>query len=170
MLADHPTIALDPIPGYPGYLACRLGVIFSLNNRSRKLRGTPTPLSHEVSYNGYLRVVIYVNRKRIKKLVHHLILETYIGPRPEGMECCHGPGGQSDNSIGNLRWGTKQENTNDVIAAGSQRGENNASSRLSPIDIPIIRAMRPVDAARKYGIRREYAWQIKNRLAWKHIP
>lgn len=170
MIPDHPTIALDPIPGHPGYLACRLGAVFSLNNRSRRLRGTAIPLDYDIGKNGYFRVTMYVGGRRIKRLVHHLILETYTGPRPVGMECLHGPGGQSDNSAGNLRWGTRRENHDDTISAGSHKGERNSSAKLDPIDIPIIRTMKPSEAARKYGITRQSAWRIIHRLTWNHIP
>lgn len=42
--------------------------------------------------------------------VHRLVLEAFVGSCPEGMECCHGPGGPTDNRLVNLRWDTHQAN------------------------------------------------------------
>jgi len=45
--------------------------------------------------------------------VHLLVLEAFHGPRPYGMEGCHGPGGRQDNRAMALRWGTHRENERD---------------------------------------------------------
>ena len=42
--------------------------------------------------------------------LHLLVLEQFHGPRPYGMEGCHGPGGRQDNRASELRWGTHREN------------------------------------------------------------
>lgn len=46
-------------------------------------------------------------------LVHRLILETFVGPCPEGMECCHLNGDPQDNRLENLRWDTPTANAKD---------------------------------------------------------
>jgi hypothetical protein len=158
MFATHPTIALDPIPGFPGYLANRLGIIFSVKTRDRLAR----PLNLHQNDKGYLRVFLRLNKCTSRRYVHRLILETFVGPCPLGMECLHGPGGKLDNSIGNLRWGTPIENRLDW--------NSNGNGKLGPADIPAIRVMRPADAARKYGISRQHVWAIKNRFSWEDIP
>lgn len=43
-------------------------------------------------------------------LVHHAVLEAWVGPRPEGMECDHINGDSLDNRLENLEWVTHQEN------------------------------------------------------------
>lgn len=42
--------------------------------------------------------------------VHRLVLESFIGPCPEGMEACHLNGNGFDNRIENLRWDTHEAN------------------------------------------------------------
>lgn len=59
--------------------------------------------------DGYLRVKISGQRM----LVRHLVMAAWIGECPPGMERPHGPGGQKDNSVTNLRFGTHQENERD---------------------------------------------------------
>jgi hypothetical protein len=83
-MSDHPTIELTPIPNRPGYLASRLGVIFSTRRKGSRY-GTypPTPLTENVNGNGYKRVAITVNRITKQEFVHKLILETFVGPCPE---------------------------------------------------------------------------------------
>lgn len=45
--------------------------------------------------------------------VHDLVLLAFVGPKPEGQEVCHGPAGQVDNSLVNLRYDTRRENALD---------------------------------------------------------
>lgn len=59
--------------------------------------------------DGYLCVKI--SGETVK--VHHLVLEAFHGPRPYGLEGCHGPGGSQDNRAEVLRWDTHQENLKD---------------------------------------------------------
>lgn len=50
--------------------------------------------------------------------VHRLVLEAFVGPAPEGTECCHNDGNPANNRLINLRWDTRQENALDVVRAG----------------------------------------------------
>jgi len=59
--------------------------------------------------DGYLCVKIRGETVR----VHHLVLEAFHGPRPYGLEGCHGPGGSQDNRAEVLRWDTHRENERD---------------------------------------------------------
>jgi hypothetical protein len=42
-----------------------------------------------------------------------LVLEAFVGPRPPDGVACHWDDNAEDNSIGNLRWGTRAENCRD---------------------------------------------------------
>jgi hypothetical protein len=132
-MIDYPSIALDPIPGCPGYVS------------------------------------ICVNGNVVCRKVYHLILETYVGPCPPGMECCHGPGGKLDNSINNIRWGTKKENDAEKSAAGLLKGEKNGNAKLTEKDIRSIREMNPTLASRQYKISERQAINIIQRRAWSHV-
>lgn len=52
--------------------------------------------------------------------VHTVILLTFVGPRPAGMDCCHNDGNAENNRIGNLRWDTRKANRTDSIRHGTQ--------------------------------------------------
>lgn len=68
--------------------------------------------------DGYIRVKLSFNGSR-KWFVHQLVLEAFVGPPPEGCECCHGPGGPGDNRLVNLRWDTRSANRGDCIRDGN---------------------------------------------------
>jgi hypothetical protein len=57
---------------------------------------------------------------KVHQLVHQLVLEAFVGPRPDGMESLHGLGGKLDNRYPeNLRWGTSSENHLDQYRDGT---------------------------------------------------
>lgn len=54
--------------------------------------------------------------------VHRLVLEAFVGPCPEGMECCHNNGDPADNRVENLRWDSRTENILDSVRHGTHVG------------------------------------------------
>lgn len=84
---------------------------------------TGKPLAARVGTHGYLEVKPYDdNGKRQTRTVHSLVLLTFAGPCPAGMETLHGRGGPLDNRWPeNIRWGTKPENHADQVAAGTAK-------------------------------------------------
>lgn len=51
--------------------------------------------------------------------IHLLVLEAFVGPRPLGLVGCHGPGGQRNNAVDNLRWDTQRNNILDQLKYGT---------------------------------------------------
>jgi hypothetical protein len=45
--------------------------------------------------------------------VHHAVLLTYVGPRPDGHEGRHLNDDPTDNRVENLSWGTRLQNADD---------------------------------------------------------
>jgi hypothetical protein len=72
------------------------------------------------SNSGHLTVIL---GKHNTRLVHVLVLEAFVGPRPIGYEACHGLGGVSDNSLLNLRWDTRSSNNLDAVCWGKRTPE-----------------------------------------------
>lgn len=52
------------------------------------------------------------------RLVHHLVLEAFVGPCPDGFEGCHWDGVPSNNYLSNLRWDTRESNMADMVRHG----------------------------------------------------
>lgn len=67
------------------------------------------------------RVVVNLRRdgKPRPFAVHALVLEAFVGPRPEGMECRHLDGDPTNNALANLAWGTRAENIADKRRHGT---------------------------------------------------
>lgn len=110
------------IPGYEGaYEASNLGRIRSLARRVRLVaRGTETTRSvpprilrpGRQNPSGHMTVAL---GKGNSQSVHVLILLTFVGPAPEGCECLHKDGDAANNTLENLRWGTRSENLIDIF-------------------------------------------------------
>lgn len=98
-----------PIPEFPDYYACSDGVIWS--GKANK------PLKARLDRRGYWRVNLSVAGVRSTQPVHKLVAAAYLGPA-EGRQVLHGPNGPGDNSVGNLRYGTRAENTADRYEFG----------------------------------------------------
>lgn len=118
---------------------------------------------------GYLSV--HVGRHR---LVHQLVAEVWLGPRPEGMVVCHGPNGATDNSVENLSYKTQKENIADKHRDGTRQiGTRNPVSKLTEEQVREIRAigssMKQRDLAATYGVSQRAVWQILHRLTWAHL-
>lgn len=60
---------------------------------------------------------VKLNRKRF--LIHTLVLEAFVGPRPEGAVCCHIDGDPTNNHVTNLRWGSYSDNNHDLVRHGT---------------------------------------------------
>lgn len=95
------------------------------------------------------------------RMIHRLVLETFVGPCPAGMETCH---------LHNLRWGTRADNTQDRKKHGTfTQGTHHANCRLSARDVRlIIYICRTGEFTQKeggvlYGIRQQKVSQIVNR-------
>ncbi|MGH7472727.1 MAG: NUMOD4 motif-containing HNH endonuclease [Candidatus Methylomirabilales bacterium] len=58
------------------------------------------------------------------KPVHLLVLEAFIGPRPDSMEGCHNDGDVENNKIENLRWDSRRENHLDTLRHGTNPQAN----------------------------------------------
>lgn len=69
---------------------------------------------------GHRQLGLSVNGKLHYRYVHRLVLEAFVGPCPDGMECCHSNGNPADNRVENLRWDTPSANTIDAFRHGTR--------------------------------------------------
>ena len=119
-----------PIPGHQGYEASDLGRIRSVdrviqhrNGHSQRYRGTILRPSLAGSNDGRLAVKVAGQRNRY---VHQLVLETFVGPRPQGpnIDGCHNDGDPLNNNLTNLRWDSTSENMYDKVRHGTDPHRN----------------------------------------------
>lgn len=71
------------------------------------------------SQRGHLCVLLYRNNKPVGKQISHLVLEAFVGPRPDGLLALHWDDDPLNNDLTNLRWGTHSENRLDMVRNGN---------------------------------------------------
>lgn len=114
---------------------------------------------------GYASVCLGKGNSR---LVHNLVLLTFIGPWPfPEAEGRHLNLDGWDNRLTNLAWGTRQENMRDVMLAGGRK--------VTPAQVVAIRedrasGMTGPELADKYGIHFSYALKIAKGVHHAYIP
>jgi hypothetical protein len=135
-----PNVEVRHIPGWPGYAVSDDGRVFS-SKHHKQWKQLRTHLSG--NRTRYETVILSQRITRENKLVHHLVLETFLGPCPVDMEACHNNGCTSDNTIHNLRWDLPINNSKDKIAHGTvMNGEKNPATKISDQDVALIRTLR----------------------------
>lgn len=121
---------------------------------------------------GYLVFVLIADEKRVVRRAHQLVLEAFVGLRPEGTEGCHNNGTPSDNRLSNLRWDTPRNNYLDTIKHGTQtRGERHGCSKLTEDEVRFIRssAIRRSEIAKMFGVYVSTISKIRAKKTWGHI-
>ncbi len=68
--------------------------------------------------DGYIPITLWKNGEQTVRLVHRVVLDSFVGPRPPGLEVLHGDGNRVNNALDNLSWGTHAQNQADVVAHG----------------------------------------------------
>lgn len=124
-----------PIPSFPGYAITRHGSVWS--EKSQKWL-----LTHVDNVAGYVTIGLMQNGRQHPVCVHRLLLETFVGPCPPGMQCRHLDGNKLNNDLDNLCWGTRSENYADsVVHDRHVRGERNGRSKLTNSQAVEIRGL-----------------------------
>lgn len=178
-----------PVVGYEGsYEVSDHGSIRSLDrvvsqlNRwgtitDRRLSGALLAQTPDLGKYSYGRLTVKLCKGNVCKtrLVHHLVLEAFIGPRPAGHESAHGDGNSANNNLSNLRYATPLDNTHDKNIHGTMlRGERAPNAKLTEHDVAKIRAARSggrrlEDVAAEFGISIAQVSRIHNRKRWSHV-
>ena len=99
----------------------------------------------EHTAGGYPLVEFKKDGKQVRRLVHTLVLEAFVGPRPKGYETRHLNGIKTDNRLSNLAWGTPSENGDDRIRLNEiPRGESSPTAKLT--------SQQVIEIRRRYGL------------------
>lgn len=173
--------AWKPAHGLNGYEVSNMGRVRSVTRHvadgkghQRFLRGKD--LSPRQDGKGYHQVCLCQEGTRYTKKVHILVLEAFVGPKPEGKETRHLNGDRHDNRLSNLKWGTRAENAADRTRHGSQTGEKNGRAKLTSLKVRVIRmAFRKGTKsqrmlAEKYGVSSTTISRVIRGENWAHVP
>jgi hypothetical protein len=104
-------VEIREVPGLDGYAASTDGRIW---HKCKGERWEEKPACDN-GY-GYLKAHFYTPLGRKTFKVHRIILLTFYGPKPEGMDGCHRDGNRHNNRLDNLRWDSRSNNNRDTIA------------------------------------------------------
>lgn len=153
-MANHTISDIDEqwsdIPGFEGsYQASTHGRIKSLGREIVRSTGAvqflkPRVLKHSVDNSDRHRVYLRRDGKTHTRLVHQLVLETFVGPCPDGMEVCHADDDAGNNYLSNLRYDTHREN---LIERTRNGGSHNANKDVCPRGHDLVEPnLRPHEA------------------------
>lgn len=120
----------------------------------------------------YLCVTLANGELRKQYLIHDLVLLAFVGEKPKGYEALHHDDDRYNNSISNLRYGTRQENEIDRKRNNKiWMGEKHSMAILKDNQVLEIRASTDSYAtlSEKYGVCAAHIQAIRSRRAWKHI-
>jgi len=132
----------------------------------------PRLLKFIVTPGGYRQVNLYANGKRRVVRISVLVAETFHGPRPANAVLRHLNGNRQDDRAVNLKWGTTQENNDDMRRHGTwAHGEPIHTSKLTEQDVQHILQSdeRGVDLAKRYGVTPGNICHIRKGRSWNHI-
>jgi hypothetical protein len=92
--------------------------------------------------NGRLFVCLRRGKVLRPKYLHRLVLESFIGPCPDGLEALHRDGNYLHNHLSNLRWGTHLENIHDKFVHGTMLfGQKNPAAKVTEPEVVQIREL-----------------------------
>lgn len=158
------------VPGFPGYAVDVMGNVYSCRrgNRWKKLKAVRNGY-------GYMQVSLLGNAgKMVSKIVSRVVLETFVGPKPEGMGCCHGPLGKGCDALHNLSWGTSKKNREDTNRDGNMfRGEAHHFAGMTEERARYLLSLKGTGTvrgtARREGVAPTTLGHIWDRETWKHL-
>lgn len=183
-----------PIPGWPAYAA-------SSHGRVKRILPCPMPrgrgfkpmkvLTPDRDRRGYQRVLLHRVRHKQHRLVHRLVLTTFLRPPKPHEIANHLDADVTNNHLDNLEWTTAQGNELHKMALGrTPCGDNHWSRRhpelvargirngFSKLTEETVRAVRLeympkygvlTKLARKYGTSVTSIWDIVNGKTWTHV-
>jgi DNA-binding XRE family transcriptional regulator len=166
---------LKPIPEFPGYFVDDQGNIFSQWVTGRTVIRTdrePKKLKPIITVYGYRTIVLVRDGKHIQKRIARLVLEAFVGPAPNGLVARHGVNGKKDDSLGNLRWGTQEENMADKRRDGTLvYGERQHLAKLTYVKAQEIRSLAGdftrEELAKRFGVHKDTIRDVINGRVWK---
>lgn len=169
---------MKAIEGFPGYFADTKGNIYSQWARGHQIVHTdkkPRMLKAVICGYGYRLITLVKDGKHYQRRIARLVLETFVGPAPQGSVARHGKNGQKDDSLSNLTWGTQRENMHDKRRDGTMvEGTKQWKAKLSPHKVRSIRmfskaGMDRRTLAKKYKVHPDTIRDVLNNRIWKNI-
>ncbi len=130
-LNDLQSIEIQGIKYYatdcPGYYVSINGAIISFmtNKGVADLSRQPKFLKYNINGSGYCQIYLrYPGQQRKQFMVHRIVMNTFVGPRPENMVIDHIDRNKQNNCISNLRYVTISFNNSRFYKEFDHRAHN----------------------------------------------
>lgn len=102
--------------------------------------------------------------------IHSLVMETFIGPRPDKCVVAHNDGNPKNPQLANLRYDTVAGNVADKKAHGTHTcGETHSRAKLTQEEVDEIRSITGIpqsQIAARYGITQPHVSALRTGRRW----
>ncbi len=173
-MKDHP-IYTDYQITNGGKVWSKQRIIMRSNGRCITIKGRWIKQLPSNKY-GHLKVPIFKDKKRYYCYVHRLVLETFVGPCPKGMECRHKNSNAWDNNLSNLEWSTHIKNETDKIKNNRHiKGKRCGTSKLTNKQVKAIKQLLKKNIlsqskiAEMFNVSTSTIGFINTKHTWSHI-
>lgn len=174
------TTEWKPVVGFDGYEVSNTGQVrsYRVKGNAEKRRSEPRVLVGGYKKAGYHYVVLRKDGTTShNRLVHQLVLEAFVGPRPDGYETAHLDGNPKNNHVENLIWATHQTNMDHKTLHGTTtcvpKGEDHPYAKLTEAQVLEIRSRlgseSHEDIAKDYGVQPDNIKSIHCGKTWTHL-
>lgn len=167
-------VELRIIPGFPSYAISQNGRVWSFPREGSSTYGMWRKSGKDGG--GYPKISLWENNFERTIHIHRLVLETYVGPCPDGMECCHLNGDKQDNRLENLEWNTRSKNHQDKKKHGTfLNGIKSPLAKLTEEQVRLIfnayhdGAYFQYELADMLGVSQTEIYRIVTKKRWKHL-
>ncbi len=139
--------------------------------------GRTKPIKPTPDSTGYLCFSYYKDGIKTTMKVHRFVAMIFLSDKSDqGLEVLHYDGNPLNNSLENLRWGTRKENCADAIrhgTLGEARGERHGMSKLTEDDVMQIRDLRALGLTQReigylFGVNQSQINRILRGKRWQH--
>lgn len=160
-----------PIQNFEDYFINSAGMVCSIKKKGRHFAYYLSLIKPKTGQKYYY-VDLYKNGVYKRKYIHHLVLEHFVSNRPNDQEALHGSLGKHNNTVKNLRWGTKKENMADKLLSGTDnRGSKHGNSKLKEPNIVSIRELSKsgfnnTEIAKNFNVSQSAISRIVRNKSW----
>ena len=157
---------------------------YEVSNLGRVRRAVPAcntwagrilkPYVHKTGYVS-ARVCGQTQHDKGTVLIHGLVAEAFLGPRPDGCEVNHINADKTDNRACNLEYVTPRQNMKHAMRLDLvRRGEQVANAKATTDQVRTIRELRAAglkhrEIAERVGLGRSNVANILCGSSWRHV-
>jgi len=163
------------IPGYPDYLITEEGEIYRTtyrNGNAYSKYDKPRKLSQNEQGSGYLHAILCRDNTETTLLVHRLVLLSFVGECPAGLQVSHLDGNKRNCRLDNLVYESAKKNTARKSIHGTLLyGEKHPRHKLTEHDVVEILESSDTSTllASKYNVTKQAICLIRKGKTWTRL-